>query len=419
VGIGWLLLLIAATWWAGLTLGGPGVAHAAAAVVGSCFFLIREAHHATYDLPLTALLMLATAATLAGMRRNSRRPWLAAGAALGLALMAKSLPLALVLYLLPTLAAAALWTDRRRGVWLGLAAVVAIGLLIAGPWHLWMLAHYPTGGGELVGEWRAGRSKSRGVFYYVPVIVALGLPWSTWLGLALWEPWRRGNDAATRRAALAVWAGFAGIFLMFSLHPAKSNRYLLPALGLWALLTAVTVTTRLRQRRATDAGRDVTSLHFPILGVVSLALAVLLAVPGKNGANVIGGPMVPIGWAVASGVVLLAVVAAGIIVYRRHAIGPIVALTTMWGLIAGPLAFGNYYGGERGVMPNRPLADRLHTEPAPAVVVWPDQVQPPPEVNEGLLFYGRRVVPTVTGDAPGSWVLEAGEGDELRVIAEP
>jgi 4-amino-4-deoxy-L-arabinose transferase-like glycosyltransferase len=107
-----------------------------------------------------------------------------------------------------------------------------ISLAIVVPWYYLL---YREHGWEYIGSFIFGENlgryaeaigeQSRGVFFYIPVMLADLFPWSPMIPLALWWAVRdRGRDRVVR--LLLVW--IAAIVVFFSLSGTKEDLYILP-----------------------------------------------------------------------------------------------------------------------------------------------------------------------------------------------
>lgn len=195
-----------------------------------------------FDL-LLALWVLVILLGLARAGDGDARGWLLYGAGLGLALLTKG-PVAL-LHVLPVALLGPWWSDAARGragrwyAQLALALALGGGVLAA-----WAVPAYLAGGttymDSLLWVQAAGRlsdsfAHGRPVWWYLPVLPVLLLPW------LLWRPaWRALRDgvAPLERGARFCLAWSTLPFALFSLISGKQPHYLLPLLPAVALLAA-------------------------------------------------------------------------------------------------------------------------------------------------------------------------------------
>jgi 4-amino-4-deoxy-L-arabinose transferase-like glycosyltransferase len=87
------------------------------------------------------------------------------------------------------------------------------------------------------GEGGTGHQKP--VYYFVPYLFTLGLPWTLLLPFGLWDYFRWRNFKEHRDLFLGVWV--AVVFIFFSLSAGKRAPYLLPLYPPLALLTSVAI----------------------------------------------------------------------------------------------------------------------------------------------------------------------------------
>jgi 4-amino-4-deoxy-L-arabinose transferase-like glycosyltransferase len=208
--------------------------------------------------------------------------WLASACCCGLGVLAKG-PVALVLLAPPTIAFA--WLDRaaarpRLTGWLAYGAVVA-GLFA--PWFVAITLRDPTFPHEFVvnqhlKRYFAGEFHAAPIWYYVPLVLVSGMPWSL-LGLPmLWFMLSRARQVRALRPAafgfLVLWAGWCLLF--FSLSRGKLPPYILPAAPALALLVGACLERLLFQTPALTIFRNARSL-IPRTAAILLAAAWLTA----------------------------------------------------------------------------------------------------------------------------------------------
>ncbi len=207
---------------------------AAQALLAACILAtsagwIGYSYVAVTDVPLSICFGAAMLVSLAWIEEGRARDALLAGALFGLAMLAKALvPVAL--------AAPLLWFARHR--WRQWPLVVLAALLVAGPWYF---AITQREGWAFIDELFVKHHFSRfvsedlqhvqPVWFYVPALAGLLLPWSF---LLFRVPWREA-----RWRYFAVWAAFG--FVVFSASSNKLPGYLLPLLPALAVLMAVGV----------------------------------------------------------------------------------------------------------------------------------------------------------------------------------
>ncbi len=233
-----------------------------------------------FDTLLTFISLLALLCLLATQRSTSVFPWLGLGLTIGLGILAKG-PI-ILLYVLPPLLLAPLWSQRNTmswKKWYGLSLLALIGGI--GVALCWAIPAALAGGEEyrqaILFSQTAGRmvkafAHGRSFYWYALLLPLLFLPWFFWL--PAWRGWKKNYfDGATRFCLCAVLPTF---FLLSSVS-GKQIHYVLPLLPVVALLIAHAVTT-VPRRTHFD--------HLPLLLIfllLSLALVVVPQLPLHGG----------------------------------------------------------------------------------------------------------------------------------------
>jgi dolichol-phosphate mannosyltransferase len=237
----------------------------------------------TTDSLLTACVVAAWGAAHSALQRPAlrRRWWLLSALACGLGLLAKG-PVALVLVVVPILAALGL--DRRLArpgwAWWGLYAGVAVGL--AAPWYVAQEAAAP--GFLMDFLWRqhvvrftAPFDHEEPAWFFLPRLVLGMLPWTLLLpGFVRFLARHSARAAARRPAALGfVLLAFAWSLLFFSVSGCKRATYILPAMPPLALALGwyldVVVTRGLNARIGTALARHSAAFACRALQLVLVA----------------------------------------------------------------------------------------------------------------------------------------------------
>src|SRR5579885_3489419 len=199
----------------------------------------------TIDSVLTLFVTASLMTALEAVRGQRLRWgwWLASAACCGLGLLTKG-PVALVL-LGPPVAAHA-WLQRLPGrpAWRHWAAYLGLAGAVALPWYVTAAVTAPDFAREFIVKHHLQRffsgTEHPGPFwYYAPVLVVGGLPWS----LLAWPLarflWSRSPEVRALRSRpmgfFLLWAGWCVLF--FSLSRGKLPLYVLPAAPALALLT--------------------------------------------------------------------------------------------------------------------------------------------------------------------------------------
>lgn len=341
VGASLTLLMIAAIFWLGLTLGDLRLAVLSSLIAGTTIFLQRQGRMATYDIHMTAWVTAAVAAALWAMQPFRPTPtravrvagWSLAGLFTAAALMSKS-PLALPLFAAPVMIVIgsmhlnelrqSTGVDRRR--WrtdlAGLAAAMVICILLVTPWFIFALRHVSEAEQTLLTEYAATREKSISIFYYVGVFVLVA-PWTLWLVGGLVHPFT-GARGTERRLRMMAWLWFVLILAVFSLHPeAKKQRYILPIVPAAALLAAQVwcdLDRRAKKERPDLGAVALANAHWVALTLASLAAGFMLAEPQRlvdwHWAEEL--PVAAMSWPLALGIGAM-LAALSILGWRRHA----------------------------------------------------------------------------------------------------
>ncbi len=167
--------------------------------------------------------------------------WIASAMFCGLGILSKG-PLAIVLWLPPVFAFAWLSEHHLRPKLLHMIGYLSIATLVAAPWFL-LVANQDS---QLLTEFFvnhnfnrfAGGFHHRPIWYFIPVMLIAGHPWS-FLSLPLLR-FMTNRDNTTRKQRspelgyIVLWAGWC--FLFFSLSSCKLPTYLLPAAPAFAMM---------------------------------------------------------------------------------------------------------------------------------------------------------------------------------------
>jgi 4-amino-4-deoxy-L-arabinose transferase-like glycosyltransferase len=244
-GIGGVL----AAYWLGRRLRSPRAGALSAAVLASSLLYLGLSRAVLLDVPFAACLTLAIAALVASLQQPQRARWpLLGGAALGLAVLAKS-PAAVVLFAL-ILAAAAIPRGSPARVhplrW-GLAILAC--LAVVAPWYAAMAARFPHTflsqfllAGNLGRFVHAEHSRSTAPYYYLPIIIVGFLPWTALLPGAVRAAWRERGAGSIP----LLWAALT--FIFFSVAQSKLPGYILPAFPALAVMVGLDLDRRIENR---------------------------------------------------------------------------------------------------------------------------------------------------------------------------
>lgn len=217
----------------GRALWGPGPGVLGALVLASAAGYVALGRILTLDMTFALYLNLGIGLGYLALSRGQNRLWPWAYLALALAVLTKG-PVALVL-------AGLVWViwvmvNRRSGRPLIQIRCWALLAVITLPWFVYVQWRYPEFFRFFILEQHLGRFLTPAIhpeplWYYVPVLLGLLLPW-TWL-----LPWTLAAEGRWRDPDyrfLVIWA--AVIVVFFSLSRGKLAPYILPALLPLALL---------------------------------------------------------------------------------------------------------------------------------------------------------------------------------------
>lgn len=231
---GFLVVLLAATWWLCEQLAGPWQALGAAAVVGLCPGILGYSRLAYVDICLAAWVALALALLVYSDGFRRRGPCLAFGAAFGLAMLTKWTA---CIYLAPAAGLLALDPAARRR---NIKAAAGLAAALMAPWYLvnsWQLAGrlFHAAAIETAAEplW----SVRNWTFYPKVAMDYFSAPGCALLALGLALALRAGPRRRLRAARLLLAAG-AVSYIVCTLVTNKQDRYLLPAFAPGVALAA-------------------------------------------------------------------------------------------------------------------------------------------------------------------------------------
>jgi 4-amino-4-deoxy-L-arabinose transferase-like glycosyltransferase len=256
----------------------------AVVVQASALLYLAMARIATLDMGLcfglqiamTALALLVVPAR-AGEAPSARLPLLL-GAGVALAVLSKGL----VGILIPG-AVAVLFMLIHRDWRLPLRAqpwwTLAALLLLAAPWFVLVSVRNPEFAHFFFIFQHFQRYLSRADFdryqpawFFLPVLAAGFLPWTTLLPAALRDGWRAARGGERASSLLLIWAAF--VLLFFSMSQSKLTPYILPMLPALSLLTGRTLAV-LPARRFSAHLAAVAVLT----GIIAAAVLALWALP--------------------------------------------------------------------------------------------------------------------------------------------
>ncbi|MGH9941573.1 MAG: ArnT family glycosyltransferase [Pyrinomonadaceae bacterium] len=278
-----------------------GLGLACAGVSASSAGLIVFSRAVNFDVMIMLTITLALSCFLLAEieAAEGRRRWLLRGfyAGMGLSLLAKGLigvvlPIGVVgLYFLPRRKLPNVW---RLAPW-GLLLAAAVAALWYGPvtWrHGWKFVD------EFIIQHHFARYTSnkykhpQPVYFYLPILLLLVLPWTAYLVAAVWRAARRWDwraDDATTRFRLFALAWMIVPIGFFSLSGSKLPGYILPALPGAALLVGDELARYVRGEASAKAMRA-TGVLVLTLGVAGLGYAFATGAVGKACALLVAAP---------------------------------------------------------------------------------------------------------------------------------
>lgn len=237
---GFLGVLLA--WFAGRRLFGPSAGLLAAATLASSLLYLMIGHINTLDMGLSFFLEAAVVGFLLAQREeeHARRWMLIAWAALAFAMLSKGL-VALVLTGATLVVYSLLFRDWSPWRRLELARGIPLFLVIAAPWFIAVSIANPEFARFFFIHEHFERflTKVHGRYhppwYFVPILVAGLLPWTTLALQAVASAWSRYADAVFQpRRFLMLWCVL--VFAFFSVSDSKLPSYILPLFPAVALL---------------------------------------------------------------------------------------------------------------------------------------------------------------------------------------
>lgn len=302
--------------------------------------------------------------------------------AMGLGFLAKG-PVILVHVLLPVgVWEGVRWNKRRtsniehrtsnievRGWWVHLVGV-GVALVIALPWYWYVLGHVPHAREiwryESVGEMLDNKHNARPMWFYVPGVFQVALPWpGVWVVGMGWAVWRR--KWRTRQMVPAVWWILLVLFFSMGVN-LKKNAYLLPGMPAQTLVIAQGAVGLM------GIVRRVGKRHWGswvLAGTTLAPVGVALAMPVLMERRVLGGvlAMLPLGLGIA-----------GLMALERRRVREWLGWTSAAGALATALFLNFVLAEDENGRSPRPVAaavKRLLAEHADLTVI-PGKL--PPEV---------------------------------------
>ena len=231
-----------------------------------------------FDLLMTLTVLLGLLGLVGAWQRGGWGNWALYGLGIGLGILSKG-P-AILLYLLPAALLAPWWMRGQcpvgwgrwyRNVGLALLGGIALALCWAIPAAIYGGPEYREMilWGQTAGRMVKSFAHARPLWWYLPVVPVILLPWSLWLPLWRALPALRADFGAAERFCLA-W--FLSGFLAFSAVSGKQVHYLLPLLPALILLVARALALRPATAPASRLTVALALAPFVLLGTAVLAV---------------------------------------------------------------------------------------------------------------------------------------------------
>ncbi|HVT36182.1 MAG TPA: glycosyltransferase family 39 protein [Nevskiaceae bacterium] len=235
---------VLAVWYTARRLWGRTAAHYAALAAAGMAYLIAISHVVTLDSAVSGFLTLALCGFLRAQHdgasaAENRRWMLVAWASMAAAMLSKGL-IGVVLPGAVLLLYSALCRDWRPWARMQWLRGLALFALIAAPWHVLVAMRNPEWAHfyfvhEHFERYTTTEHHREGAWwYFIPLLLAGTLPWTSLLPRALLQGWRDDAGTFRPRRFLVIWAAF--IFFFFSISGSKLPGYILPVFPALALL---------------------------------------------------------------------------------------------------------------------------------------------------------------------------------------
>lgn len=250
-------------------------------VIASSGGLIVFSRAASFDIVLTMTVTWALSFFLANEIEPRRRRWFLAGfyCFVGLSLLAKGL----VGIVLPFGVVGAFYLLRRRlpdrTVLLSLVWGLPLALGVAASWYGPVIARH---GWPFVNEFFVQHHFARyfsnkyqhpqPVYFYLPVMLMLSLPWTLFLIEALIKAkvWSESDDDVAKKTRVFAIAWLIFPIVFFSFSGSKLPAYILPALPAAALLAGERLSLFVSRKSSSVWTARLTALMFLVLAIVGI-----------------------------------------------------------------------------------------------------------------------------------------------------
>jgi 4-amino-4-deoxy-L-arabinose transferase-like glycosyltransferase len=406
------LAALAATYWAGYSVGGVRTAWMAALATGTGLLLLREARTASYNIHLMAWVTLAVAAALWAMRPTrpiswlGRRVtgWLIAGLALGGAIMTIGAP-AIPYVVVPLICAIVVTRSRRLGNVTGLVFALILGVLLGVPWYLRVAEGRPDSLAVFLTHY-GPRSGEPEAFYYYLLLFGVVFPWTVYLVGALAQPFVP-SARHDRRRLLIAWLWFVVLVVLMSAVRRKEDNYVLALLVPLGVLVAQQWDFH---ARLADEGLPVPGLnllrvpHWLLIVFGSVGYALFIALQGRL---VAGGhlareelPDLALPVVVGLGLMLLALAIIGAVRHWHARPEAAYWATALWMVLATTVGYYSYSRSYHSTSEIRAHAESLaQTVRGESIKYLYEEfetadgaVKPFYKPSKAMLFYSGRVI---------------------------
>ncbi|MFT3847965.1 MAG: glycosyltransferase family 39 protein [Propionivibrio sp.] len=250
-----------------------GAGSSAVLILASCLLWTFFSTAAMFDVILALFTLLGMYGTLLAADGKARRGMVLLGVSIGLGVLAKG-PV-ILLHTLPAALLAGWWNPVGQKVrWFGgVLAAILIGAAIA---LAWAVPAGLAGGdeyrhaifwGQTADRMVESFAHRRPVWWYLPLLPVLFMPWFVWPGL--WGALRNYVRSGVDRGGRFCVAWMLPVVVAFSFISGKQPHYLIPVFPAFALLAGRAIVDRARERR----GLWLPALIALLIGVALLALA--------------------------------------------------------------------------------------------------------------------------------------------------
>ena len=423
------LLALAALYWAGYSIGGLPTAFFATLVCLADPVFIYEARSASAVMPSLAFATLCIAAALWAIRPLRPSPtlfrqglgWIISGLSLGAAILMDGATVAVPVVL--SILIVLLLSPRRISHAMGLIAAIFIGLLFVTPWLVYAHENDPTVWWQWLERFepveRSLDDVGRLVGWRLAMVLALALPWTIWLVVALVQPFSTSSTGHRRRLFLS-WSWFLTVGVLVLALPGADD---LAVLALLFPASAILIGQLFTQFAALSAeGRHARLWRILRWAQIAAMLTASLALPSL----MIYGPALvtegylnapifaPMHWSYATGMgmVLLLLVTLSIRSAVKHYPGQTLVIWAAWTIAAMVMLTPPLARGPLGINPLRDDALALRQITVNAGFYMLDTADP---INPAIMLYSEAPIPV----APIEQLSALGDRDDTMFVLAP